>query len=438
MQRRAVITGVGCVTPLGATTDAVWHGLTAGRSAVGRLTLFDADKFPVKIAAEVRNWDIGDVGEDVRHWKHSPRQTVFAVGAALKAMRDSALDERRIDPTRFGVYLGCGEPFEDFFQFADSVQGTRHPSVLNQDDSPDGALRLFDPDAEREYEPNAAASHIAGLCNAQGPNANCIAACVSSSQAIGNAARTIRRGDADLMLCGGAHSTIHPFGLTGFQRLSALSTRDGDPSAAVRPFDRERDGFVVGEGAAVFILEELEHARRRNAHVWGEVTGFGSSQDAFRVTDTHPDGRGTTTSILRAIRDARLNVDDIDYINAHGTGTVLNDKIETLAIKQALGSHAYDVPISSSKSMLGHATTACGAIELAVCLMTLRWRVVPPTINYSTPDPDCDLDYTPNVARESKNCRHVLSNSIGFGGQNAALVVSRFDEASSFAIRRAA
>lgn len=438
MRRRAVITGIGCVTPLGASTDSVWHGLTAGRSAVGRLTLFDASSFPVQIAAEVRDWDISDVGQDPHRWQHAPRQTVFAVGAALKAMRDSALDERRIDPVRFGVYLGCGEPFEDFFRFAESVHESHSGHNAAADTAVRPALRIFDPDSAREYEPNAAASHIAGLCNAQGPNANCIAACVSSSQAIGNATRLIRRGDADIMLCGGAHSTIHPFGVTGFQRLSALSTRNSDPATAVRPFDRERDGFVIGEGGAVFVLEELEHARRRDAHIWGEVTGFGSSQDAFRVTDTHPDGRGTSAAILRAIQDAHLNVTDINYVNAHGTGTVLNDKIETLALKKALGSHAYDVPISSSKSMMGHATTACGAIELAVCLMTLRSSVIPPTINYTTPDPDCDLDYVPNVARESNNVRHVMSNSIGFGGQNAALVVSRYDEASSFTVRRAA
>ena len=438
MRRRVVITSVGCITPLGSTPEAVWDGLTAGRSGVGRLTLFDASRFPVQIAAEVRDWSIAEVGEDPRRWQNCPRQSAFAVGAAVHAMRNSGLDQSRVDPLRFGVYLGCGEPFEDFFRFTQSVQDAREQGEYVPQKFTDTALRIFDPHAEREHEPNVAASHLAGLFNAQGPNANCIAACVSSAQAIGQAARTIRRGEADVMLCGGAHSTIHPFGVTGFHRLSALSTRNSDPAGAVRPFDREREGFVIGEGGAVFVMEELEHAQRRGAHIWGEFTGFGSTLDAYRVTDTHPDGRGTSKAIVTAIQDAGINVDDIDYINAHGTGTVLNDKIETLALKQAFGQHAYRVPISSSKSMMGHATTACGAIEMAICLLALQHNVVPPTINYSTPDPDCDLDYVPNTAREV-DCTHVLSNSIGFGGHNAALIVSRFDEPSrSVAVPRAA
>jgi 3-oxoacyl-[acyl-carrier-protein] synthase II len=277
------------------------------------------------------------------------------------------------------------------------------------------------------------------MLGAEGPVANCIAACVSSTQAIGEAARLIRHGEADVMLCGGAHSTIHPFGVTGFQRLSALSTRNDDPQAAVRPFDIDRDGFVIGEGAATFVLEDLEHARRRGAEILGELTGYGAAQDAFRVTDTHPDGRGTATAIRRALDSARLDPEEIHYINAHGTGTVLNDKVETRAIKQAFGLQAYRVPISSTKSMLGHATTACGAIELAICLIALRTGVVPPTVNHETPDPDCDLDYVPHDAREVA-CTNILSNNIGFGGQNAALIVSRYnDPARSFvAVRKAA
>jgi 3-oxoacyl-[acyl-carrier-protein] synthase II len=300
-------------------------------------------------------------------------------------------------------------------------------------------LRIFDHGAEREYEPNMPAAHLAALFGAEGPNANCIAACVSSAQAIGESTRLIRRGEADIMLCGGAHSTIHPFGVTGFCRLEALSTRNSEPESAVRPFDRERDGFVIGEGAAVLILEELEHARLRGAEIWAELSGYGSSQDAYRVTDTHPEGRGTVSAIQRAMADAGLNVDEIDYINAHGTGTVLNDRVETLALKRAFGQQAYRIPISSSKSMLGHSTTACGAVELTVCVLALRHRVLPPTINYHTPDPECDLDYIPNASREA-SCKHVLSNSIGFGGQNAALLVSRFDEQSrsSVAARSAA
>lgn len=281
------------------------------------------------------------------------------------------------------------------------------------------------------------ACHLAGMFDAQGPNANCVAACASSSQAIGEATEIIRRGQADVMIAGGAHSMIHPFGLTGFQRLSALSTHNDDPQRAVRPFDRQRDGFVIGEGGAIVILEELDHARRRDAEIWGEITGFGSSQDAFRVTDAHPEGRGAVLAIERALRDAALPLDQIHYINAHGTSTVLNDKVETLAIKRVFGAQAYHVPISSSKSMLGHFTTAGGAVELVVCLLALRTGVIPPTVNYETPDPDCDLDYVPNTARDVA-CRHVLSNSFGFGGQNAALVVSRYDAPLPSTLRRAA
>ena len=439
MKRRVVITGIGCVTPLGADTEILWDQLTNGRSGVGPLTLFDASSFPVRIAAEVRDWDLSDAGEDPRDWDHCPRQTTFAVGAGIKAARQSGIDVSRIDPLRFGVYLGCGEPFADFTRFTQSIRNSSTNGQYRPKNFKETALRVFDTRSEREFEPNLSASHLAALFDAQGPNVNCIAACVSSAQAIGEATRLIRRDHADLMLAGGAHSTIHPFGVTGFQRLSALSTNNSNPASAVRPFDRDRDGFVIGEGSAVFVLEELEHARRRNVEIWGEIRGYGSSQDAYRVTDTHPDGRGPTIAIRRALDDARLDGGEIDYINAHGTGTVLNDKVETLALKQAFGQQAYNIPISSTKSMMGHATTACGAIEMAVCLLAIRHGVVPPTINYENPDPECDLDYVPNTAR-MVDCRNVLSNSIGFGGQNAALVVSRYDEQSrsTVPVRRAA
>jgi len=439
MSRRVVITGVGCVTPLGATTESVWQGLTEGRSGIGPLTLFDASQFPVKIAAEVRDWSLADVGENPSRWEHCPRQTTFALGAGIKAATMACIPDGRIDPARLGVYLGCGEAFEDFPRFIRSICDASGAGEFESANFTETALRIFDPDAEREYLPNTPVSHLAALLNAQGPNANCIAACVSSAQAVGEAARLIRHGDADVMLAGGAHSTIHPFGVTGFHRLSALSTRNEAPSTAIRPFDRERDGFVIGEGAAIFVMEELEHARGRGAEIWAEFTGYGSAQDAYRITDTHPQGEGTSIAIQRALDNAQLNSDEINYINAHGSGTVLNDKVETLAIKRVFGEQAYRIPISSSKSMLGHSTTACGAIELAVCLMTIRHGVVPPTINYTTPDPECDLDYVPNVARESP-CRHVLSESIGFGGQNAAVIVSRFDERAPgrVATRRAA
>ncbi|MFV2065441.1 MAG: beta-ketoacyl synthase [Pirellulales bacterium] len=430
MRRRVVITGAGCVTPLGADVERVWDQLIRGRSGVGRLTLFDASKFPVRIAAEVHDWDISDVGENPQRWQNHPRQTRFVVASAMKAYTSSGLEPSRVDPTRLGVYLGCGETFQDFFQFTRIVHGAIDGDQFQIDRFTQAALRIWRPDEEAELELNMPACHVAAMVNAQGPNANCIAACASSSQAIGEAAEIIRRDEADLMLSGGAHSMIHPFGLTGFQRLSALSTRNDDPAGAVRPFDRERDGFVIGEGGAVLVLEELDHARRRGAEIWGEITGFGSSQDAFRLTDSHPEGRGAASSIERALDDARLDREEIDYINAHGTGTVVNDKVETIAIKRVFGQRAYSVPISSTKSMLGHFTTAGGAVEALICLMVLRRSVVPPTINYESPDPLCDLDYVPNEAR-SVDCRHVLSNSFGFGGQNAALIFSRYDGESA-------
>ncbi len=429
MKQRVVITGVGCVTPLGATVEQIWERLMAGGSGVGRLTLFDPDNFPVRIAAEVHDWDVSAVGEDPARWQHCPRQTVFAIGAAKAATAMAHVPTARLDPLRFGVYLGCGEPFEDFTRFTKSIRAASQDGEYHSERYARTARRVFDPDAEREFEPHMPAAHLAALFNARGPNANCIAACVSGAQAVGEAAKTIRRGEADVMLAGGAHSTIHPFGLTGFHRLSALSTRNDDPEKACRPFDRDRDGFVVGEGAAVFVLEELRHALGRGADIWGELKGYGSAQDAYRITDAHPEGRGTAAAIRRALKDAELDTDGVDYINAHGTGTLLNDRIETLAIKDAFGADAYNVPTSSSKSMLGHATTASAAIEMAVCLMAIRFGAIPPTINYETPDPECDLDYVPNAARE-RSCNHVLSNSIGFGGQNAALVISRYDERS--------
>ncbi|MCA9069018.1 MAG: beta-ketoacyl-[acyl-carrier-protein] synthase family protein, partial [Planctomycetaceae bacterium] len=368
-----------------------------------------------------------------------PRQTQFAIAAGMEAAELAGLPDCRIDPSRFGVYLGCGEPFEDFDLFTSLVSESTESGHCDSKQFAERAFSKLDPVREREFEPDLAAIHLAKLLQAEGTVANCISACVSSTQAIGEAARMIRQGEADVMLVGGAHSAIHPFGVTGFQRLSALSRHNDDPQSAVRPFDANRDGFVIGEGAAMFLIENLEHAERRGAEILGEITGYGAAQDAYRVTDTHPQGRGTAEAIRRALNNAHLNPEDIHYINAHGTGTLLNDKVETLAFKRAFGNQAYRIPISSTKSMLGHATTACGAIELAVCLLSLQHGVIPPTMNHETPDPDCDLDYVPLQARQVE-CRHVLSNNVGFGGQNAALVVSRFDQKSkcSLSVRKAA
>jgi len=416
----------------------MWDALTAGRCGVGPITVFDACQYPVRIAAEVKNWSLADVGLAPALFQNAPRQTTFAIGAATLAVQSAGLSQARVNPRRFGVSLGCGEAFEDFPRFVHVIDAASIEEMPSTVQYAGPALRIFDPDVEREYEPYSAAAHLAALFGAEGPNRNYIAACVSSAQAIGEAGRQIRRGTADLMLAGGSHSTIHPFGVTGFHRLSALSTRNGDPAGAVRPFDRDRDGFVIGEGGAIVVLEDLDHARRRGATILAELTGYGSAQDAYRVTDIHPEGRGTVAAVRRALDDASIAPEAVSYVNAHGTGTPLNDVVETRALKQALGAHAFRVPVSSIKSMLGHATTACGAIELAVCVLALQSGVVPPTINLENRDPECDLDYVPRFAREV-DCRHVLSTSIGFGGQNAALVVSRFEErASNFEVVRKA
>jgi 3-oxoacyl-[acyl-carrier-protein] synthase II len=425
MRRRVVITGIGCVTPLGSEVDDVWRRVLAGESGVGPMTLFDASNFPTKIAAEVKDWDVSDVGEDPNTWRLRSRHTQFAVGAAKKAYADSGLPAELSDPTRFGVYLGSGEGQQDFERFTNMMVAALDGPELNIARFTKVGLEQLDPLFELEQEPNMPSSHLAAILGAQGPNANCLTACAASSQALGEACEMIRRGDADLMLSGGAHSMIHPFGITGFNLLGALSTRNDEPAKASRPFDRHRDGFVIGEGAAMLILEELDHARARDAKIYGEITGYGSTADAFRITDIHPEGRGAARCISLALEDASLNPADVHYINAHGTSTSVNDKVESLAIKRALGDQAYQTPVSSTKSMMGHLIAAAGATELILCLMAIRDNVLPPTINLETPDPDCDLDYIPNQPRPAR-CDHALSNSFGFGGQNITLAVSRF------------
>ncbi len=425
MRRRVVVTGIGCVTPLGAEIETVWRRLLAGESGIGYITLFDASNFPTKISAEVRAWDLSDVDEDPDDWRYQGRHTHFAVGAAKKAIADSGIEDARIDPTRFGVYTGSGEGQQDFDRFTQMMVAALDGDQLDVTRFTKTGLEILHPISELEQEPNMPAGHLASLFNAQGPNINCLTACAASSQAIGEAAEIIRRGEADLMLSGGTHTMIHPFGVTGFNLLTALSEFNEEPKKASRPFDRHRDGFVLGEGAGMVVLEELDHARARGAHVYGEITGYGSTADAFRITDTHPEGRGAISCIRMALDDAQVNAEQVDYINAHGTSTIVNDRVETLAIKQVFGRRAYQLPVSSTKSMMGHLIAAAGATELIFCLLAIRDNVVPPTINYETPDPDCDLDYVPNAARELP-CDLALTNSFGFGGQNITLLVRRF------------
>ena len=422
MDRRVVITGMGCITPLGTKPEQLWERLKKGESGVGYTQAFDASQFPTKFSAEVLDWEIADEGEDSTVWSSRGRHSNFAAGAAKQAVLAAGVIGN-VDPTRFGIYLGSGEGQQNFDAFTQMVL-----AAVGEEEKLDVAafvkkgIEILNPVGELEQEPNMPAGHLASMFDAQGPNANCLTACAASSQAIGEARELIRRGDADVMLSGGTHSMIHPFGVTGFNLLTALSTRNDNPQAASRPFDRDRDGFVLGEGAAMVVLEELEHARARGAKIYGEIKGYGSTADAFRITDTHPEGRGAIRCIQAALKDAGISAEQIQYINAHGTGTSVNDKVETLAIKKTFGNNAYKIPVSSTKSMMGHLIAAAGATEVIVCLMAIRDGILPPTINYENPDPDCDLDYIPNEAREAK-CDYALSNSFGFGGQNISLIL---------------
>lgn len=425
MRRRVVVTGVGSVNPLGHDVETVWQALLACKSGVGYTTIFDASNFPTKIAAEVKDWSVESAGEDPESWRGCGRHTSFAVGAAKQAIGAAGIDCSD-DPTRFGVYLGSGEGNQDFDSFTRMMTAALQGPELDLNAFARKGLEILDPVVELEQEPHMPAAHMARLFDAQGPNFNCLTACAASSQALGEATEIIRRGEADVMLAGGAHSMIHPFGVTGFNLLTALSTRNDDPTRASRPFDRMRDGFVLGEGAAMVVLEDRARAMKRGAPIWGEVLGYGSTADAYRITDIHPEGRGAIKCMQMAMRDAQCDVHDIHYINAHGTSTAVNDRVETVACKGALGDHAPNVPVSSTKSMMGHLIAAAGATELIVCLLAIRDGVLPPTINYEEPDPNCDLDYVPNQPREA-NCRVALNNSFGFGGQNITLIVGKSD-----------
>jgi 3-oxoacyl-[acyl-carrier-protein] synthase II len=418
---------MGAITPLGNSVKDLYENQLRAKSGVGPITLFDASMFPTKFAAQVKNFDLARHVKDASRWKHAGSNSRLAAAAAQQALEDAGLlDDSRVDRTRFGVYLGSGEGIQDFHNFV-SLIGENYQSAshsVNTTGFIKGGQQRFHPGAEYEQEMHTTPGHLADYFDLEGPNYNCLTACAASTQAIGEATELIRAGDADLMLSGGSHSMIHPFGVTGFNLLTALSTNGANPQKASRPFDLNRDGFVLGEGSGMLVLEELEHAQKRGARIYAEVTGYGTTADAFRMTDSHPEGRGAIACMAMAMKDSGLRPEDIGYINAHGTSTQVNDRVETIAIKHIFGPQAYKVPISSSKSMLGHLIAAAGAVELITCVMVLQRGVLPPTINYETPDPECDLDYIPNEARE-KRVEHVLSNSFGFGGQNASAIVSR-------------
>lgn len=425
MKRQVVVTGIGLINPLGHDVETVWQKLKEGQSGVAKTTIFDASEFPTKISAEIKDWDISKVDVDQEIWKHRGRHTKFAMGAAYQAVHGSGVLDSISDPTRFGVYLGSGEGNQDFQSYARMISASLTEDSLDLTKFIQEGINSVNPLVELEQEPNMPVGHLAAEFNAQGPNANCLTACAASSQGIGEATEMIRRGYADVMLAGGTHSMIHPFGVTGFNLLTALSTNNDDPTGASRPFDRLRDGFVLGEGSAMVILEDLERAKKRGATIYGEVAGYGSTADAYRITDIHPEGRGAIGCMRGAIEDAGLTANDIDYVNAHGTSTTVNDKVESKACREVFGDRAMQVPVSSTKSMMGHLIAAAGVTESIVCMMAMRDGVLPPTINYQNEDPLCDLDYVPNVAREAK-CDVTLTNSFGFGGQNISLVLKKF------------
>lgn len=408
MTRRVAITGMGTVNPLSADLKALWSDLCAGRSGIAPITQFDTAPFKVRFAGEVKNFTPEDY-LDPRSVKRLDRFAQFAMIAALFAVKDSGLDLSAEDTYRCGVALGSGigglnEYEEQHSRFIESGPGKISPFTIPK------------------MMVNAAPGNISiqlGIC---GPNTAVATACASAANAIGDAMRTIRYGDADIMITGGCEAAITPMGLGGFISARALSTRNDDPTHASRPFDRDRDGFVLSEGAGLLILEELEHARRRGARVYAEVLGCASTADAHNITAPHPEGSGAATAMRLALKDAKLNPDDIQYINAHGTSTPLGDEAETRAIKQVFGNHARKLAISSTKSMLGHLLGASGGVELIATAMSIKTGVIHPTINLDNADPGCDLDYVPNAARESR-VRNALSNSFGFGGHNCSLVI---------------
>ena len=426
-RRRVVITGMGCITPLGQSVQEYWSNLIGGGCGISPTELFDATTFPSTFSAQVKNFRLEDhIGELGIH-ANAGRNTRFGLAAAQQAWDQSGLANP--DPERVGVYLGSGEGSLDFDNFCEVMVKSWVAEEHRLDTIKWAELALAKMSAVRELEqePNMPAAHVALRFNARGPNFNCLTACAASTQATGEATMAIRRGDADVIISGGCHSMIHPFGVTGFNRLTALSTRNDSPRTASRPFDAERDGFVLGEGASMLILEELQHARARGAKILAEVIGYGSTADAFRITDIHPEGRGGFMAMELAIRDAGIDKSQVHYICAHGTSTSENDRTETLAVKSAFGPLAPNVPISSPKSMLGHLIAAAGATELIACIMAIRTGIIPPTANLMHPDPECDLDYVPNTPRKA-DVRIAINNSFGFGGQNDSVIVCRYEE----------
>jgi len=413
LRKRVVITGLGVISPVGNDKDSFWQALKAGVSGIGPITRFDADEMPTRIAAEVRGFDPGPF-LDRKEAKRMDRYSQYAVAAAKMAWQDAGLDMERVDPWRVGVVFATGIGGMETFEAQSRTLLEKGPGRVSP---------FFVP----MMTANMGAGQIAIHLGARGNNFTINTACASGTNAVGEALRVLQRGEAEIVITGGSEASVTPLALAGFGAMKALSTRNEVPQAASRPFDRQRDGFVLGEGAGVLILETLEHARARGARIYAEVAGYGCTADAYHITAPEPEGEGAARAMALALADGDLRPEDVDYINAHGTSTELNDRIETLAIKKVFGSHAYRLAVSSIKSMIGHLLGAAGAVELVATALTIYEGIIPPTINYEDPDPDCDLDYVPNQARQQE-VRAALSNSFGFGGHNAVVLLKRMEE----------
>ncbi|AZK47827.1 beta-ketoacyl-ACP synthase II [Paenibacillus lentus] len=411
MKHRVVITGMGVVTSLGQDLDTFWNNLTAGKSGVSAIESFDVSEYPTRIAASVKDFNVEDY-VDRKDARKMDRFVQFAAAAATNAIKDSGLViGEQVDPERVGVIIGSGigglGTWED-----------QHNILLQK--GPKRVSPFFIP----MMIANMASGHVSILFGAKGPNSTAVTACATGTHSIGDSYKLIQRGDADVMICGGAEATIRPTGLAGFCSMRAMSTRNEEPEKASRPFDTGRDGFVMGEGSGVLVLESLEHAQKRGARIYGEVIGYGLSADAHHMTD--PDPNGARRCMEMAIRDAGIAANEVDYINAHGTSTPVGDRSETLAIKEALGDHARKIAVSSTKSMTGHLLGAAGGVEAVICGLTIKNGMIAPTINLENQDPECDLDYVPNQARPA-NVTVAMSNSFGFGGHNATIVLKKFE-----------
>ncbi|HHU83160.1 MAG TPA: beta-ketoacyl-ACP synthase II [Firmicutes bacterium] len=413
MKKRVVITGLGIITALGQDVEEFWPAIVNGRSGVSLITAFDTTNFDVKIGCEVKDFD-PSAFIDKKSLRRMDRFVQFAVVAALKALQDSGIEINEENASRVGVVLGSG---------IGGMHTMEEQFKVNHEKGPRRVSPFFIP----MIIANMGAGQVSIYTGARGPSFSTVTACASSAHAIGEAFRAIQYGDADAMIAGGSEATITPISYAGFTSAGTLAKRNDEPEKASRPFDAGRDGFVMGEGAGVIILEELEKARARGARIYAEIIGYGLSCDAYHITAPHPEGLGGYEAMKNTLKDAGLKPEEIEYINAHGTSTIPNDKIETMAIKRLFGEHAYKLAVSSTKSMLGHLLGAAGGVEAIITALALKNGVIPPTINYETPDPDCDLDYVPNKTR-TKEFRYALSNSFGFGGHNACLAFARFDE----------